>query len=93
MKSFNVDLEKMKEIYGEEIIKIIHSNMDIIEKNINTLKKLGFNDIEGIFERCPEIFMCFPQDFEVKIKRVIEKIGLNYVEEIENDITILENLI
>ena len=93
MEKFNVDLEKMEEIYGEEIIEIIHNNEDIIEKNINTLKKLGFDDIEGVFERCLEIFMNFPKTFETKIKKIIEDLGQDYAKKIENDISILENII
>ena len=36
---YSVDLKKMKEIYGDEIIEMIDENMDIISQNIDTMKK------------------------------------------------------
>ena len=33
----NIDFERMKEIYGDEIEEIINENIDIIEKNIRFL--------------------------------------------------------
>ena len=46
--NIKVDLEKMKEIHGEKVIEVIYDNIDIIEKNINVMKKLKFDDIENI---------------------------------------------
>lgn len=88
----NVDFEKMKEIYGEEIIEIIHENMDLIERNINTMKDLKFTDIEGIFERCPMIFMEFSNKFRNKIETLIANLGEDYVNIIESDISIIEKI-
>lgn len=89
---FEIDFNKMKEVYGDEILELISINMENIEKNIETLKKLKFDDICGIFERCPNIFMNFPKQFERKINRVIYELGKNYVELIENNIEYIENL-
>lgn len=88
--NLNVNLENMKEIYGDDIINIILSNIDIIEINIQTLKKLKFDDVEGIFERCPMMFMYFPKAFNEKIEKIIKEIGENYIDIIQNDISILE---
>lgn len=90
--NLSVDLEKMKEVFGDEIIEIISDNMDIIEKNVQTLKDLNFDDVGGLFERCPSSFTYFPKDFNSKINKLIEKIGKNYVEVIQNDISYFENL-
>ena len=38
----NIDFERMKEIYGDEIEEIINENIDIIEKNIRFLNDLKF---------------------------------------------------
>ena len=46
----NIDFERMKEIYGDEIEEIINENIDIIEKNIRFLNDLKFEDAEGIYE-------------------------------------------
>ena len=89
----NIDFERMKEIYGDEIEEIINENIDIIEKNIQFLNDLKFEDAEGIFEMYPDLFMNFPRKFEEKILRPKDQLGENYVEIIENDTSVLENII
>ena len=89
----NIDLKAMKEVYGKEIYDIILSNIDIIEKNLKYLRELKFDDYVGIFERCPIIFTCFPKDFKRKIDGLIKSLGSNYVEIIENDTSVVENII
>ena len=37
--SLNIDINKMKEVFGDEIEDIITENIDIVEKNIKFLKK------------------------------------------------------
>jgi len=91
--NINVDLEKMKEIHGEEIVEIINNNIDIIEKNIKVMKELKFDDVEGIFERCPIIFMKFTKNFKEQIERLISELGENYVEMIQSDIGIIEEML
>ena len=66
----NIDFERMKEIYGDEIVEIINENIDIIEKNIRFLNDLKFEDAEGIFEMYPDLFMNFPKKFEEKILKL-----------------------
>ena len=89
----NIDFERMKEIYGDEIEEIINENIDIIEKNVQFLKDLKFEDAEGIFEMYPDLFMNFPKKFEEKILKLKDQLGENYVEIIENDTSVLENII
>ena len=69
---FEVNLENMKEIYGEEIIEVILDNKELIKENAKTLEKYKFNDIENIFERYPNLFMNFPRQFEKKIIKLKE---------------------
>lgn len=88
----NVNFNDLKEIYGEEILETINENMDIIESNINTMKELGFNDVEGIFERNVDSFLYFPKSFKQKMENLIRQIGTNYVEIIENDVSYMERL-
>ena len=87
---YKIDLNKMKEVYGDEILEMIENNMDIISENILTMKKYNFDDIEWLFEANPSFFMNFPKRFEEKIKEMIEKIGPNYVEYIQENVDILE---
>ena len=41
----------------------------------------------------PELFMNFPKKFEEKILKLKEELGDNYIEIIENDMSILEKII
>ena len=56
------------------------------------MQQLGFDDVEGIFERNIDAFLYFPKDFKEKINNLIQAIGPNYVEIIENDVSYMENL-
>lgn len=89
---FEINLENMKEIYGEEIIEIILANKELIKENARTLEKYKFNDIENIFERYPSLLMNFPRQFEKKIIKLKEIYGEDFVNIIENNIDILENI-
>ena len=89
----NIDINKMKEIFGDEIEDIINENIEIVEKNIEFLKELKFDDPEGMLEMYPELFMNFPKKFEEKILKLKEELGDNYIEIIENDMSILEKII
>ena len=71
----NIDINKMKEVFGDEIEDIINENIDIVEKNIEFLKELKFEDAEGMFEMYPELFMNFPKKFEEKILKLKEELG------------------
>lgn len=89
----NINFDKIEEIYGTEILNLVKENIDSVTKNINYFMFLGFNDIEDIFERYTEIFIEFPQQFKNKIDELIKKIGIYYVDKIENDLSLLEELL
>ena len=91
--SSKVELKKMKEVYGSEIYEILLENIEIIEKNLRYLKELKFDDFIGIFERYPIIFTCFPKDFKNKIDCLIKRLGEDYVEIIENDVGLIEEIL
>ena len=88
---FSVDFDKISEIYGEEVLREMQENMDEVIKNVNYMYMLEFNDVEDIFER--EILFLYDHDtFKDKLNKLIYKLGLNYVEKIENDLSLLESL-
>ena len=81
-----MDIEKIKEIYGDSVIALIKQNIDDISINIKYLKKIGFTDIEDIFERYVYIFIEDNDSFKSKINKFINIIGENYVSILENNI-------
>ena len=52
-----------------------NENIDIIEKNVQFLNDLKFEDAEGIFEMYPDLFMNFPKKFEEKILKLKDQLG------------------
>ena len=89
----NINFNKIYEIYGEDVIELIKENVSEITKNLSYMIKLGFSDVEDIFERYAVIFICDNNEFVEKINKLINKLGENYVEIIENDLGVLEELI
>ena len=88
-----IDFKKIEKIYGIEMLKLVRDNFDDITNNINYMKKLGFTDIEDIFERYTPIFICSNKEFKDKINNLVNKLGIDYVSIIENDLSILEELL
>ena len=88
-----MDIEKIKEIYGDSVIALIKQNIDDISINIKYLKKLGFTDIEDIFERYVYIFIEDNDSFKSKINKFINIIGENYVSILENNMELWEKLL
>ena len=75
------------------MIEEIRDNLRDVNTNVNYLLKIGFNDVEDIFERYAPIFICSNKNFIEKINNLIKKIGNDYINIIENDLSILEELL
>ncbi len=87
-----IDFEKIEEIYGSSVIEEIQNNSKDILENIKYLKELNINDIEDIFERYPLIFICDKNEFKNKVDKLISKIAINYVDMLDNDMELWEEL-
>ena len=87
-----IDFEKIEEIYGSSVIDEIKNNINDILENIKYLKYLKTNDIEDVFERFPLIFICDKIEFKNKINKLILKIGINYIDILDNDMELWEEL-
>lgn len=87
-----INYDKIKELYGIDYLYLIKDNIEDIKLNIDYLCKLGFNDVEDIFERYTCIFIKDNNEFELMFNKLITKLGNDYVEKIENELDILEEL-
>ena len=87
------DFSKIEEIYGKETVTNIKDNIEKVTSNINYLIYLGFNDTEDLFERETLLFLYDTETFKNKINQLIKKLGPNYVNIIEEDISQLEELL
>ena len=89
----NIDFDRIEKIYGSSIINSIALLKEDVIDNIKYFISLGFGDTEDIFERQVLIFICPKEEFKMKIDNLIKKLGNNYIEEIENDISLLDVLL
>ncbi len=90
--NINIDFDKINKIYGIETLNNIKENINEVNKNISYMYKLGFTDIEDIFERVTLLFICDNKEFKNKIDKLIRRLGATYVNDIENDLSLLEEL-
>lgn len=89
----NINFDKIENIYGKDIINNIVMLKEDVINNFKYFVSLSFNDPEDIFERQVPIFVCSNDEFKKKINKLISKLGNNYIEEIENDISLLDELL
>lgn len=88
----NINYNKIKELYGIDYLYLIKDNIEDIKLNIDYLYKLGFNDVEDIFERYTFLFIKDNDEFRVMFNKLITNLGSDYVDIIENDLGVLEEL-
>ena len=88
-----MNLEKIKKIYGEEILQALIDNKEEVQKNIYYMLRLDFDDTEDIFERVTPLFITDSKTFKNKIDGLIKKLGPDYVNIIESDLGLLEELL
>ena len=87
--------------FGDSSIFHILSNIWVLVKtfplyfnnNSNNFISLGFSDIEDILEREILIFICLPNEFKNKINALCKRLGNDYVEILQNDISLFEEII
>ena len=89
----NINIEKIKEIYGFDTLNLIKNNIKDVIKNIKYMEALGFTDTIDIFERYTLFFIEEPIYFKQKIDKLIKNLGTNYIEMIENDLSLLDELL
>lgn len=89
----DINLEKIEEIYGYDMLVLINDNLEEVVANVRYLKHVGFNDVQDIFERYPAVFICGKNEFKIKINNLINEIGIDYVYVLENNIDLWEKLV
>ena len=87
-----IDLDKIREIYDEDMIISVKENMSDVKKNINFMVSLGFDDVVGLFESCTPVFIMDANEFKTKMTNLINKLGDDYVRLIEEDLNLLESI-
>lgn len=84
-------LENIIDTYGEDIKEDILENKDIVLENYNFLQELNIISVDEIFQRYITIFL--DDDFKNKVNKLISNLGEDYVEKIEENISIFDSLL
>lgn len=84
-------LENIIATYGEDIKEDILENKNIVLENYNFLQELNIISVDEIFQRYITIFL--DEDFKNKVNKLISNLGEDYVEKIEENISIFDSLL
>ncbi|MBF0986814.1 MAG: hypothetical protein HXK72_00535 [Clostridiales bacterium] len=84
-------LENIIDTYGEDIKEDILENKDIVLENYNFLQELNITSVDEIFQRYITIFL--DEDFKNKVNKLISNLGEDYIEKIEENISIFDSLL
>ena len=84
-------LENIIDPYGEDIKEDILGNKDIVLENYNFLQELNIISVDEIFQRYITIFL--DDDFKNKVNKLISNLGEDYIENIEENISIFDSLL
>lgn len=84
----NINIDKIKEIYGENSLYEIKNNLDNVINNVNYLIEYNIKNIEEILECYPYIFLMSEEEFKTMIDNYIKELGINYQEELEQDMSL-----
>ena len=87
-----MNLELVKDIYGEDIFKLFIENKETVINNIKFLKTKDITIIEDIIERYAIILLFDEIDFKNRIEYLINKLGDNYNEQLEENVDLLEEI-
>lgn len=84
-------LENIIDTYGEDIKEDILENKDIVLENYNFLQELNIISLDEMFQRYITIFL--DEDFKNKMNKLIFNLGEDYIEKIEENISIFDSLL
>lgn len=84
-------LENIIDTYGEDIKEDILKSKDIVLENYNFLQELNIISVDEIFQRYITIFL--DEDFKNKVNKLISNLGEDYIEKIEENISIFDSLL
>ena len=84
-------IDDIVDTYGSSIKKDLIDNKETVINNYNYLKSLNVISVDEIFTRY--IIMFLDEDFKKKINDLILKLGEDYIEKIEEDLSIFDRII
>ena len=88
-----LNLNKIKELYGETVKNEINEERELVENNLEFLYQLGFRNLDDIFYNYSIAFLQNKQKFQNKVLMLCKKIGDDYLNVLTNNIDLWEFVI
>ncbi len=86
------DIEKITEIYGKGILKELEEQKEEWIENVEYLKEKHAPRIQELMERYPYTFLMDPILFQRKVESLLNTLGINAWEQIEEEMDLWEAL-
>ena len=80
-----MDIDRLTEIYGKSIARVIYDNIDAFTNNIKYLEDKSFENIMDLVGLYPYSFIQEEDEFIEKVDALIDKLGVDYVEKINEN--------
>lgn len=80
-----MNIEKLTEIYGNSVARVIYDNIDAFTNNIKYLESKSFTNIMDLVHLYPYSFIQEEDEFIEKVDNLIEKLGVDYIEKINEN--------
>lgn len=87
-----INLEKLEEIYGKNLVKEMHDDIENLIENMKYLDKLEFDDIYDIIEINPYLFLIDNNEFIKRINNLITSLGIEYLQILAEDTSYWGNI-
>ena len=87
-----LDLDKVREIYGDSSIEELNDNIETLTHNMNYLIKLGFDDVYDTVSIYPYMFLIDEETFKEKVNNLIDSLGFDYIEKLAEETSLWENV-
>ena len=87
-----LDMNRINEMFGDSMILEIKENKEDFVQNIKYVISLGYRDVYELVEHYPETFLLDSVTFEEKVNKLIDSLGVESFEKIEEDIGIWGSL-
>ena len=87
-----LDLDKIREIYGDSSIEELNDNIEPLTHNMNYLIKIGFDDVYDTVSIYPYMFLIDEETFKEKVNNLIDSLGFDYIEKLAEETSLWENV-
>lgn len=88
----NLDMDRINEIFGKSMVLNIRDNQEDFIQNIKFVQSLGYKNVYELVELYPETFLLDTAIFQEKVELLLEKLGVESFETIEENMDIWGSL-